>query len=253
MSSPHQLIFLGTGGARFVVFSQARASGGIWLTLEGTHILIDPGPGSLLQCRHHNPPLDPTELSAVVISHRHLDHCADANVMVEAMTRGGTKKGGTFLAPGDALFDDPILLRYLRRYLQKVEVLKEGAKYSVGGITLETGFKLIHPVENYLLTFRTSNLSLVYLSDTRYFPLLEEIRGDYLVLNLVLVNAIGVDHLCQGEAKRVIGAIRPNTTILTHFGTTMLRAGPEKVAQEIEKDTGVKTLAAFDGMVFPFS
>ncbi len=32
---PNQLIFLGTGGARFVVFSQQRASGGLWLTLQG--------------------------------------------------------------------------------------------------------------------------------------------------------------------------------------------------------------------------
>lgn len=252
MTLPNQLIFLGTGGARFVVFSQARASGGLWLTLEGTHILIDPGPGSLLQCCHHQPPLDPTQLSGLVISHRHLDHSADANVMVEAMTRGGTQKGGILLTPGDALFDDPVVLRYLRRYLSQVEVLKEGSSYSIGSLKVEAGIKLMHPVENYLLTFRTKDFSLVYLSDTRYFPQLEAIRGDYLVINLVLVNCIGVDHLCMEEAKRVIAVMRPQIALLTHFGTTVLRAGPEEVAREIERDTGIKTIAAFDGMNFSF-
>lgn len=253
MSFPNQLIFLGTGGARFVVFSQQRASGGLWLTLQGTHILIDPGPGSLLQCLHHNPPLNPTELSGLVISHRHLDHCADANVMIEAMTKGGIKKGGTLLASGDALFDDPVVLAYLRRYLQKIEVLKAGAAYTIGSVEVEAGLKLMHPAENYLLTFRVPGLSVVYLSDTRYFSKLEEIRGDYLILNLVLINPIGVDHLCKENAERIIAAVRPQAAILTHFGTTVLREGPEKVAREIEKETGVKTLAAFDGMVFPFS
>lgn len=252
MTSPNQLIFLGTGGARFVVFSQQRASGGLWLTLADTHILIDPGPGCLLQCCHHNPPLDPTELSALVISHRHLDHCADANVMVEAMTKGGIKKGGSLLAPGDALLDDPVVLRYLRHHLQKIEVLQEGSTYAIGSVEVEAGLKLIHTVENYLLTFRVPGLSLVYLSDTRYFPQLEEIRGDYLLLNLVLINPIGVDHLCKADAKKVIAAVRPKAAIITHFGTTVLREGPERVAQEIEKDTGVTTLAASDGMVYPF-
>lgn len=252
MSFPNQLIFLGTGGARFVVFSQKRASGGLWLTLEGTHILIDPGPGSLLQCCNHNPPLDPTELSAIILSHRHLDHCADANVMIEAMTRGGTKKGGTLLAPGDALFHDPVVLMYLRNYLRELDVLKEGHTYHLGPVSLEVGFKLLHPVENYLLTFRTPGFSLVYLSDTRYFPELENIRGDYLLLNLVLMNHIGVDHICKEEAQRIIAAVRPKTALLTHFGTTVLKEGPEKVAKDIAAATGVKTLAGADGMVFPF-
>jgi len=35
------LKFLGTAGARFVVMKQLRASGGIWLTLDETQIMID--------------------------------------------------------------------------------------------------------------------------------------------------------------------------------------------------------------------
>ena len=36
--------FLGTSGARFVMIKQLRASGGIWISCQGTQVLIDPGP-----------------------------------------------------------------------------------------------------------------------------------------------------------------------------------------------------------------
>ena len=40
--------FLGTAGARFAVTRQIRKSGGIWLSLDNTNLLLDPGPGSLI-------------------------------------------------------------------------------------------------------------------------------------------------------------------------------------------------------------
>jgi hypothetical protein len=40
------IIFLGTGGARMMVESQRLASGGLWLRLNGTEVLLDPGPGA---------------------------------------------------------------------------------------------------------------------------------------------------------------------------------------------------------------
>jgi len=46
---PNRIIFLGTGGARVVVFKQIRASGGIWFSIDGTEFLLDPGPGALIR------------------------------------------------------------------------------------------------------------------------------------------------------------------------------------------------------------
>jgi len=43
------ITFLGTAGARFMVTRQLAASGGLWLNLGGTEILVDPGPGSIVQ------------------------------------------------------------------------------------------------------------------------------------------------------------------------------------------------------------
>ncbi len=39
------ITFLGTGGARFMIITQMLASGGLWLDIGGTEILVDPGPG----------------------------------------------------------------------------------------------------------------------------------------------------------------------------------------------------------------
>ena len=76
------LLFLGTAGGRVLVFRQLRASGGLWLESNGTNILIDPGPGSLIRCLEQN--LNPQTLDAIILTHKHLDHTADINVIIEA-------------------------------------------------------------------------------------------------------------------------------------------------------------------------
>ena len=116
--------FLGTAGARFVVIKQLRASGGLWLNIEDTNILIDPGPGCLVKCNSSKPRLDPTGLDAIILTHRHLDHSNDVNIMIEAMTTGGFKKKGTLYAPGDALDgDDPVVLKYTQDMVEEIELL----------------------------------------------------------------------------------------------------------------------------------
>ena len=84
--SDHWIKFLGTAGARFVMIRQLRASVGLWLKSGSTHVLIDPGPGCLVRCSSVRPKLDPTGLNAIILTHRHLDHANDINVMIEAMT-----------------------------------------------------------------------------------------------------------------------------------------------------------------------
>jgi len=88
MNPPNDTItFLGTGAGRFMITSQRLASGGIWMNLGGTQLLVDPGPGCIVRATDRK--LDAQNLSAIILSHRHLDHSADTNIMVEAMTRHG--------------------------------------------------------------------------------------------------------------------------------------------------------------------
>ena len=91
-----------------MMINQFLASGGLWLNLSGTEILIDPGPGCIVQATKRK--LKADKLSAIILSHRHLDHSADVNIMVEAMTRGGFRRHGWLFAPTDALEAEPDLV-----------------------------------------------------------------------------------------------------------------------------------------------
>jgi len=244
------IIFLGTAGARFVVTRQFLASGGAWLSHGNTQILLDPGPGSLVQAAKRK--LDPSKLEAIILSHKHLDHSGDINIMLEAMTVGGRKKRGVVFAPADALNQDPVILSYLRPYLRSIEILTEGSSYKVNDISFETPIRHQHPVATCGFIFRTPRHTFSWITDTMYFDELPS----YYVAELVIINVVRLtpgaplDHLSLPEAKQIIEEIRPKVAILTHFGMTMWRAKPWELAQKLTAETGISVIAALDGMRF---
>jgi len=251
------ITFLGTGGARFMVISQQLASGGIWLSLNGTELLLDPGPGCIVQATKRK--LRPENLSAIIVSHRHLDHSADVNVMVEAMTQGGLSPHGRVFAPSDAWGPEPVMFSYLKGTIDGTEVLEEGKTYSVGSVSFTTPVRHIHRVETYGMVFKTQRHTLSYIADTRYFEgLLEHYAADLLVINTVFMEprhpgkeyGLPVEHLAVPDAERIIAALKPKAAILTHFGMSVLRAHPWEVAARLSRDTGVRVLAARDGVTF---
>jgi len=246
------LKFIGTAGARFVVMKQLRASGGLWMSVEKTNLSIDPGPGALVRCLSSKPKLDPSTLDAILLTHRHLDHSGDVNVMIEAMTKGGFKKRGVLFAPEDALENDPVVLRYLRGSLEKIEILKENTTYQVGDISFSTAEKHHRPGETYGFNFHLSPCTISLITDTRFFAELPEIyNGEVLVIHVVRLNPIGedpIDHLSIEDVKTIIKKGKPRLAVLTHFGMTMIKAKPWRVAQALEEETGVRVIAATDGM-----
>jgi phosphoribosyl 1,2-cyclic phosphodiesterase len=251
-----QIVFLGTGGARVVVMKQIRASGGIWFTVGETHLLVDPGPGALVRATaKRKPKLDPTKLDGILLSHRHLDHSADANVMVEAMTDGGFKVRGTLFLPRDAIAEDPVVLEYVRERVGEIVLLEEAKSYRLGDVTFDTPVRHIHgEAETYGINVHTGERTISYIADTRFFPeLIDHYPGDVLIMNVVRYTdpaRYEVDHLNVADARRIIEGVRPEVAILTHFGMTMLRAKPWQVAAALEEGTGVRVIAARDGMRF---
>jgi len=242
--------FLGTAGARFVVMKQLRASGGIWLNLSGTQVLIDPGPGALLRCLSSKPKLNPQELEGIILTHRHLDHSNDINIMIEAMTNGGFKKKGVVFAPGDALEGDPVILKYARTQVDHIELLKEKGRYQVGSISFETPKQMKHGVETYGLNIKGKNSTISLITDTDYFPeLASYFTGDVLIINVVMLeDKKNIEHLCLHEAEQIIKENKPRLSILTHFGMGMVKAKPWEIAEQLTKKLGVRVLAARDGM-----
>jgi len=246
----NKIKFLGTAGARFVVVKQLRASGGIWLSLDDTNILIDPGPGSLVRCLSSRPKLNPMNLDGIILTHRHLDHANDINVMIEAMTNGGFKKKGVVFAPKDALENDPVILRYARDYVERIEILKERGTYKIGDISFSTPIKHAHGVETYGLNIYGKDYSISIIIDTKYFKDLESYyKGDILVINSVLLGEKDyIKHLSILDAEKIISINKPRLAILTHFGMTVIKAKPWEIAENLSNKFGVKVIAARDGM-----
>src|SRR5215472_19047364 len=136
---------MGTAGARFMVAKQVAASG--WLLLEDgdTRLALDPGPGAVVQYAHRG--IDLTTIDAMVLSHRHLDHSGDVNVMLEGMTDGGFERRGQLFCPSDALDDDPVVLRYVRRFPREIVRLAPETSYAVNGLSFTTSGRHVHQSE----------------------------------------------------------------------------------------------------------
>ncbi len=244
--------FLGTAGARFVMIKQLRASAGIWFSIHGTNFIVDPGPGTIVKINKTRPKLPLDNLNAIYLSHRHLDHSGDVNVMIELMTEGGFKKRGTLLCPEDALKEDPVVFQYTRKFLDKIDILKPNSKYKINNIEIETGIGQKHGCETYGFKICSEKVPVVsYIPDTEYFPgLVNSYKNtDILIINVVFYEKReGILHMCLSEALDIISVLKPRKAILTHFGMSMIKNKIWEKENEMKEKTGIDVIAAYDGM-----
>jgi len=249
-----EITFLGTAGGRMVVTSQLRKSGGMWMVLNGKSILLDPGPGSLMRSVELG--FQPGRLDCIVLSHKHIDHSNDINIMIEAMSGGSFRPRGVLIVPRDALEgDDPVVLKYVRSYIRNnIKILAPGFKWSLDGVEIAVASAMVHAdVEDYGLKFIFSGKTLGYIPDTKLFPgLPAAFKGcDYLIINMVrITHDARFEHLIPEDVIKVLRVAKPKVAILNHFGMQVVKADPDAVAQRIETTTGVRTIAAADGMRF---
>ena len=248
------LRLLGTGGARFTMLKQIRKTGGIWFTYGGLNGVIDPGPGSLYHMCSSVPALDPHELRAIILTHRHLDHSTDLNVAAEAMTGGGFEKQGLVLLPDDSAGGpNPVLLRYIAQKVGGVMIADDGKRVDLGmGVTAEPVFHIHHGVNCFGYIFRKEGLrTWGVISDTR--PL-DHLAERYSECSLVTLNVTfpnkkpRLDHMSAEDAGELLQKLHPEKAVITHMGVIMIEAGPEKYAKMISTEK-TKVIAGRDGMV----
>ncbi len=245
--------FLGTAGARFVVSKQLRYSAGVFISSAGKNVLIDPGPGTLLRLARSRPKIDVSGLDAVLLTHNHIDHSSDVNVIIDAMTGGGLKKRGELFAPAQAVYgDDSVLLNYLKGFLDKTTVLEPESDYTVGGLEFSTSIRHVHGSETYGFKFKLGGKKISFIADTLFFPeLIDSYSGsDVLILNTVRLKpheTKHIMHLCACDVEKLVRGINPSEVYLTHFGSGMLKAKPWKVAEELSRSLGIKVAALSDG------
>lgn len=242
--------FLGTAGARFVMIEQLRSSGGIWLQHKQTKCLIDPGPGSLLRCLMSRPRFDPRTLDAVILTHKHLDHCGDVNVIIEAMSDGlrGTAR---IFAPSDCFGENGVVYTYLYPHLERHD-LRVGASYTIKDIRFEAVTLNRHAQATFGLKVHIAGTVISLTADTAYYKELEQIfdKSDILICNTVFYEPQAqYDHLSFFEAVDMVKRMNVKRAIFTHFGRVMLKHSKDALRYLKQEKLMDKITLADDGMV----
>lgn len=249
-----KLIFLGSGGGRFTTISQKRMTGGFRIdNFGGKNYHIDPGPGALV--RSYQFGVNPTKIDGIFISHSHTDHYGDAEILIEAMTRGMTKNNGIIMG-SQSVFEKyerwgPAISNYHQNNSKNMILTPNKQKRfphfsikgtdTIHGDPTGVGFQM-----------EVNNFKISYTGDTNYFDELAKYhKGADILIGSVLrpgENSIK-GHMCTEDFFNLVDTVKPKLAIMTHFGFKMISANPVEEAISVSKRTGVRTLAAFDGMM----
>jgi phosphoribosyl 1,2-cyclic phosphodiesterase len=249
-----ELTFLGTGGGRFTTITQKRRTAGVRIQYEKANIHLDPGPGALIYSLRAG--LNPQKINALLISHSHPDHYNDAEVLIEAMTQGMTKKKGTLAAAHSVLHGnkhtEPSISKYHQHMPEQVIETLPDTSFTIQNLQI-TATQAKHTDPD-AVGFRIETPTLgniAYTSDTEYFQDISKAYTGARVLILCVLRPTGSPwkgHMTTDDATRIIEETKPEMAVLTHFGIQMIMKNPTNEARLVQETTGTPTTAATDGM-----
>ncbi|HDN50539.1 MAG: MBL fold metallo-hydrolase [Thermoplasmata archaeon] len=247
-----KITFIGTGGGRFATIFQKRATGGIYIADKGLLMHVDPGPGALVRALDLD--IDPTQTDVIFVSHAHPDHYNDAEILVEAMTLGGKNKRGMLIGSESVIngtHDYRALSAYHKKIAKEVKVVQPGDT-----ILLKDWYEMhitpaLHSDESTVgFQLKLEHGAVSYTSDTQLFDGLVEAHKGARVLIACLTRPLNGKipfHMSAEEVAELVKAVEPELAILTHLGLKVI-VDVNNQANWITKESGVPTIAAFDGM-----
>jgi phosphoribosyl 1,2-cyclic phosphodiesterase len=248
-----KLTFLGSGGGRFATITQKRMTGGFRIdNIDGKNIHVDPGPGALVRTYQFG--LSPLKLNGVLVSHSHTDHYSDAEVLIEAMTRGMTRKKG-FLVGGLSVIEGyerwgPCISEY-HRSIPRVNVLEAGQSVKLDKLKITATNTKHGDPKAVGFKFELDDFIISYTSGTGYIPELSKEHKDADVLIASVIRP-GSDrlrgHLCTDDFQKLVEEVSPKLAIMTHLGMKIIMNQPEQEAERVKNNTGKLVIAARDGM-----
>lgn len=246
-----EIFFLGSGGGRWVTITQKLKTGGF--RIHGSvNIHVDPGPGALVSMRDNRIP--PLKTDAVLVTHCHPDHYSDAEVLIEAMTGGMTKHRGLLGGSRSVLKGikelGPAISEYHKSKVNGVTVFEPGKTFNIDELEVRA-LRTKHSDPSCVgLKFYFDDGVLTYTSDTEYYEGLEDEYSDsrVIIFNIIRPGSDRIPwHLCVDDAIRIAEKVKPELAVMHHFGMKMLGRREEE-ARRMEKKTGIKTIAARDGL-----
>lgn len=237
------LLILGTGGA---VPTIDRSPSAAWLTIDGRSLLVDPGPGALVRLvRSPHGPATIDGIDAVLLTHLHLDHCADLAPLLFALHTVvpqsrrllqviGPRGLAAYLGRLRDLYGDWLTPR--RRPLEVLEVAggealepDDDGRWAVAtarGSSVLEAFRVEHGEDR----FSAENLGwlardrdgrrLVLSGDTGPCRTLEvaALGADLLVVECSTPDELAIDgHMSPSRVGALIATARPRRVVLTHI------------------------------------
>ncbi|TDC52736.1 MBL fold metallo-hydrolase [Jiangella ureilytica] len=179
-----------------------QACSGYLLEHDGFRLLIDPGYAVLPRLLAA---VDAAGVDAVVVSHRHPDHCADLNPLLRARALGDVPVPPLpVLAPAGAV-DAVLALDSMRSMASAVEliVVDDGDTLRTGPFEL-TAALLPHHVPNLGVRISAGTATLAYSGDAGPDPALVELARD---ADLLLIEATYPDAVPDEDAGLLCSAV----------------------------------------------
>lgn len=249
-----EVVFLGTGGGRINLIKQVRATAGFRINSASANIHVDPGPGALIHSLRNRQ--NPLSLDAIIVTHNHVDHFSDAMALIEGMSSYGLKKRGIVIGSKNSLNgSEKGISSYHQERAASVYAAEYGERkrFQTGKGFFEIEILPMKHEEPTTFGFKLylDGGVLGHISDTEFT---ESLGRDFAGCGCLVVNCIKPEkdpykgHLTTPEVIKIVKEAKPKLCVITHMGLKMLRAGPAREAEKIEKETGVKTVAAKDGM-----
>lgn len=252
-----EIVFLGTGGGRFNLIEQKRRTGGFRIN-GSMNFHVDPGPGALAAC--HAFRQDPRSADFIIATHNHIDHVNEAGLIIEAITQGKwPKKSGGIISSKSVLVSDEYGERAISTYhtdlLAKkiIAIPGKSATLSLRGKRAKIKFVPVahEDLTGFGFVLEMDGARIGYTSDTEYYQgISAHFAGcDILVANNLKSARDSVPgHLHSAHTSLLFSEAKPKLGVLTHLGLSLIKGNPSLEAKKIEKQSGVRTIAAVDGL-----
>ena len=192
---------------------------------DGARLVLDLGNGSLGALQRYVDVTDPDPLAAVVLSHCHIDHCADLASLYVARHHHPTKTFPRVPVLGPSDTTARLAAIYGMRSAAMVADSFDVRTHVPGPVTLGP-FTIMtapaaHPVEAYSIRVTAGGRSITYSGDTGPNPALDALAAG-TDLALFEASFVGDDnprdlHMSGADAARSASAAGAGSLLLTHL------------------------------------
>ena len=208
---------------------------------------VDPGPTALAQVFAHK--VNPLDYHALFVTQQDLLHASDVNSLASAMTLHGMRKQGSIFSLATPE-ENAFMTNETKQFVEQTPLLESGKKFSFDDIDVQV-LESEHPKGSCALQFTTPLYSVHYTGNTSLTPEVIQQHKDASILIVSLKHPSGTNeagHLNVDDVIKLLSETKPQLAVLTSFGKELLQKNMIEQTREIQRASGVQTLAANDGL-----